>query len=92
MHSTPVRAVRKWLRSVAEHLDRAAFRNSDLDAVARDWEVRSPRLFVREYRDPRWDTVTACRGCGHRVVIGEACARCGPAGAKINPGGLVGAT
>ncbi len=44
-----------WIRMLDE-ADHLIFREPDLDAVARGWEVRREALFRRTYRDPRWDT------------------------------------
>lgn len=78
-NSTPAVAVRKWATSLIAHLDRCAFREPDLRAVARGWTVRRDGYFTRTYRDPRWSTVQACPTCGYRVVIGEPCGHCTPA-------------
>ena len=42
-----------------DRLDRSAFRELDLRATARGWQVRRERRFRRIYRDPRWDTIRA---------------------------------
>ena len=39
------------------------FREPDLDALARGWEVHRPTPFRRVYRDPRWDSIVACTDC-----------------------------
>lgn len=79
-NSTPARTARKWVASLLEAVDRAAFRDPDLRAVARGWSVRRDARFTRTYRDERWATVRACPACGYRVVIGEPCGHCVPTG------------
>lgn len=76
-NSTPPGARRRRLARLLDAVDRFAFREPDLDALARGWEVRRDARFVRAYRDPRWDSVTACPSCLHRMVIGAACEHCG---------------
>jgi hypothetical protein len=75
-NTTPPEARRRRFARLLDAIDRFAFREPDLDALARGWEGRRDAWFVRSYRDPRWDSVTAC-SCGHRVVIGMACEHCG---------------
>jgi hypothetical protein len=77
--TTPAVALRKWVASLIAYLDRWAFRDSDLRAVARGWTVRRDGHFARTHRDPRWATVQACPACGYRIVIGEPCGHCAPA-------------
>lgn len=78
LHTTRVGDARKWAEYVFDAIDRFAFREPDLDALARGWEVRRGRRFARTYADPRWATVAACPGCGHRIVIETRCKNCSP--------------
>lgn len=72
--------IAQWL----DMLDRIAFRDPDLRAMARGWEVRRPRLFQRVYRDPRWNRVTACTLCaGRGTVDGYRCPKCNGRGRII---------
>ena len=65
-------------------VDRRAFREPDIDATARGWQVRRPRRFVRSYRDPRWDLVSECAPCAGAGVVGaRTCPECDGAGRII---------
>lgn len=91
--STPTGPARRWLRRLLDAVDHSAFRDPDLDAVARGWTVRRERRFVRTYRDPRWDSVTACPVCACRRTVGAACESCGAEPAeRTAPAGSVGAS
>lgn len=89
-NSTRSERARRWVERVFEAVDRFAFREPDLDAIARGWTVRRERRFVRTYRDPRWDTVTECSHCHSRTVIGAVCKFCGtePAGRSTSAGSV----
>ena len=52
-------------------LERWIFRAPDLDAAARGWQVSRPAPFRRVYRDPRWDSISACLPCN-----GAGCVAC----------------
>jgi hypothetical protein len=52
-HRTLLHAIAK--RATA--LDEWMFADDELAAAVRGWQVARPRLFVRTYRDPRWDQV-----------------------------------
>lgn len=62
------------LRVVVENL---IFRQPDLDAVTRGWEVHRPTPFRRVYRDPRWHSIVACADCqGSGLDAARACPVC----------------
>ena len=62
-------------------LDRLVFREPDLRATARGWQVRRPRRFIREYRDPRWNLVALCAACAGTGAVGaHGCPDCGGTG------------
>lgn len=65
---TPV----KQLSRIASWLESAIFGGPDLDAIARGWQVRRERPFHRTYRDPRWDTISACPACRGSGTQGAA--------------------
>ena len=68
-----------------ETLDRLLFRDPDLRATARGWQVRRPGRFQREYRDPRWDLVSPCATChGSGVAGGHDCPDCEGSGRIIS--------
>jgi hypothetical protein len=70
-----------WITALLDRLDRFAFRELDLRATARGWQVRRGRRFQRTYRDPRWDTIRACPTCAGRGDDGaRTCAGCNGAG------------
>ena len=90
---TPPGQSRRRLARLLDAVDRLAFREPDLDAIARGREVRRDARFVRSYRDPRWDTVIACPSCLHRTVTGAVSGHCGaePAG-RVPTAGRFGAS
>jgi hypothetical protein len=62
-------------------LDRLLFRDPDLRATVRGWQVRRPHRFHRVYRDPRWDLVSPCAACGGSGLVGvHGCAGCAGSG------------
>jgi hypothetical protein len=62
------------LRVAIENL---IFRQPDLDALARGWEVHRPSPYRRVYRDPRWHSVVVCDSCrGTGLDAARACAVC----------------
>jgi hypothetical protein len=65
------------LMFLLEAVDRRAFRDPDIDAIARGWQVRRLRRFHRSYRDPRWDLVSVCGSCGGAGMVGaRICGDC----------------
>jgi hypothetical protein len=65
-------------------LDRLLFRDPDLRATARGWQVRRPRRFRRVYRDPRWDLVSPCGACAGTGAAGaHDCPDCDGSGRVI---------
>jgi hypothetical protein len=65
------------LARLRDRVTRWVFRETDLDAVARGWEVHRPSPFRRVYRDPRWNSVVACADCGGTGLVGaHACDVC----------------
>lgn len=66
-----------WLGRLVEALEQRIFRETDLDAIARGWQVRRGRPFTRTYRDPRWDSISVCPTCQGSGSIGSTlCPRC----------------
>lgn len=60
-----------------DRVARWIFREPDLDALARGWEVHQPSPFRRVYRDPRWNSIAACADCGGTGLSGaHACGTC----------------
>ena len=57
---------RRWFERLLAHLDNwLSATDDDARAQAHGWTVaRTPKSRVRTYRDPRWDTVSACLSCG----------------------------
>lgn len=65
------------LSRLRDRLGRWIFREPDLDALARGWEVHRPTPFRRVYRDPRWNSVVTCVDCGGTGLCGaHACGVC----------------
>lgn len=92
-NTTPPEARRRRFARLLDAIDRFAFREPDLDALARGWEVRRGARFVRTYHDPRWDSVTSCPSCLHRMAVGAACERCGDGAAgRVPAAGRVGSS
>lgn len=78
---TPEHRARTWISSVLDRWDWFAFRELDLRATARGWQVIRESRFRRTYRDPRWDSVRACPVCHGNGLDGAGpCAECGGAG------------
>jgi hypothetical protein len=63
-NSTPEGRPATRLSRLRERVARWIFREPDLDALARGWEVHQPTPFRRVYRDPRWHSIVACTDCG----------------------------
>lgn len=59
-----------FVTRLLDRLDHVAFRATDLDAIARGWQIRGGERFRRTYRDPRWDSVSACPVCDGSGLIG----------------------
>ena len=65
------------LSRLRERVARWIFREPDLDALARGWEVHRPSTFRRVYRDPWWHSIVACTDCrGTGLEGARACAVC----------------
>ena len=64
------------LTLLLDAVDRRFFRDPDVDAIARGWQVSRPRRFVRGYRNPKFDRISIC----------AACAGAGAVGARTCPG------
>jgi hypothetical protein len=81
MKATPLRAIRTQIVRLLETIDHTVFREPDLDALACGWEVRRGRRLSRTYRDPRWDSITACPSCAGSSADGaHDCSTCAGAG------------
>lgn len=66
------------LRYLMNTLDRRIFAAEDAVALVRGWEIsRLPNGFGRVYRDPRWDSISACGLCRGAA---ESCPSCGGCG------------
>ena len=69
-NSTPGGRPATRLSRLRERVARWIFREPDLDALARGWEVHRPSTFRRVYRDPRWHSIVACADCGGTGLAG----------------------
>lgn len=78
MHkATPPRPVRTHFARLVEAIEHVIFREPDLDAIARGWEVQRHRRFARTYHDPRWNLVSECPTChGSGTVGARTCPTC----------------
>lgn len=75
--STPFGRIRTWIVSLPDRLDRIVFRDLDLRATARGWQVLPGPRFRRTYRDPRWDGIRECPRChGEGVEQNRRCPEC----------------
>lgn len=65
-HKFTTAGSRGWFASLLECFGNWLFAiDDDTRAADRGWQVsRVPKSRRRVYRDPRWDTVRACEGCG----------------------------
>ncbi|MDQ4032774.1 MAG: hypothetical protein M3332_11090 [Actinomycetota bacterium] len=64
---------RQWITKLGDRLHAA----EDARARQRGWQItRISRGLGREYRDPRWDLITACEVCGGEGTSGVHC--CAP--------------
>ena len=76
-NSTPEGRPATRLSRLRERVGRWIFREPDLDALARGWEVHRPSTFRRVYRDPRWHSIVVCADCrGTGSAGAHACAVC----------------
>lgn len=86
---TPDEPGRTLLARLLDRADRFAFRELDLNATVRGWQVHRERRFRRSYRDPRWDSVQRCPTC---YAEDPACPDCGGNGTiRCEPEHRVGA-
>ena len=61
-----------WVRAAISTLMRRVFASGDARARQQGWQVTSTRYgFGRQYRDPRFDTLTRCPACHGRGVQGR---------------------
>jgi hypothetical protein len=84
-HNLPTSHTRGRFDRLLERLGNWLFATEeDARAEARGWQVhRAPNGRTRTYRDPRWDTVHACRDCGGHGLSptdGAACPACAGTG------------
>jgi hypothetical protein len=85
-NTTPSRPAATWLTHIVDRIDQFAFREPDMRAIARGWQVRRDRPFTRTYRDPRWDDVAACAVCqGSGTIVAGDCPDCAGVGIRHNP-------
>ena len=69
--------IRRMLDTLFDVLDDWAFTKLDAQATAQGWQVRRPAPFIRVYRNPRFDTLSACRSCaGEGVTAKGVCLTC----------------
>ena len=74
---TPNERAATRISRLRDRLAHLLFREPDLDALARGWQVHRPSTFRRLYRDPRWNSVVACADCqGTGVNVTRACGPC----------------
>jgi hypothetical protein len=72
-----------WVRAVIAVLGQRLFASSDATARNHGWQVTPIQLGLgRQYRDPRFDTLTSCPACGGRGVTASrsSCQRCSGTG------------
>lgn len=72
-----------WVRAAIETLGRWLFASSDATARNYGWQVTPIQLGLgRQYRDPRFDTLTSGPACGGRRVtaLRSSCQRCSGTG------------
>lgn len=72
-----------WLRTCLLRLGERVFATTDADARQHGWQVTAAqRGLGRQYRDPRFDTLTACAGCHGRgtKAPGNPCRTCSGTG------------
>ena len=75
--STPDDRAATRLSRLRVAIENLIFRDADLNALARGWEVHRPRPFRRAYRDPRWHSVVVCGDCrGTGLQAAHACPSC----------------
>ncbi|WIX84434.1 hypothetical protein [Amycolatopsis sp. DG1A-15b] len=83
-HNLPTSRSHGWFDRLRDRLGEWLFATEeDARARARGLNVVKKPKGVRVYRDPRWDTVRACPGCGGRgagTTDGEACPACAGTG------------
>jgi hypothetical protein len=74
---TPLARTTTRLTRLRVAVENLIFRQPDLDAVARGWEVHRPTPFRRVYRDPRWHSIVACAACrGTGLDATRVCPAC----------------
>jgi hypothetical protein len=67
-----------WLAALAERAGTRLFLRDDLTAIENGWQITQRHGGLgRRYRDPRFDTLSACPRCGGRGTVAEVpCAPC----------------
>lgn len=81
-HITPRTRVAGKLSRIWSTLDRLIFREPDLDALRRGWEVHGTGRGKRVYRDPRWHGIVECDECqGSGMAAAHPCPGCDGRGA-----------
>jgi DnaJ-class molecular chaperone len=85
-HDPSTEPPRSWFGQLLTYLGERLFAADDETARARGWQIRRTRM-GRVYRDPRWDTVHACRFCAgtgaHLAdsrIEADPCTHCGGIG------------
>jgi hypothetical protein len=70
-------SARRLVIALLERLDRWAFADQDARARAQGWQVRRPALFIRVYRNPKFDAFVTCTACeGEGVTSRGHCRGC----------------
>jgi hypothetical protein len=71
-----------WLVQLLRKWEDRLFAAEDAAARVRGWQVSRPQKgFGRVYRDPRWDSISACEACdGDGMTAAKPCLSCGGQG------------
>lgn len=75
--AAPRSPVRRLMVTLLDILDDWAFAKLDAQARVQGWQVRRPAPLIRVYRNPRFDTLSACGACvGEGVTSRGPCLSC----------------
>ncbi len=87
MNDTPWITVLTRIVDAIRRLGEILFRRADARARSYGWEVTSSRRgLARSYRDPRFDTLRRCGGCGGvgADAAGRDCPSCSGTGRVVH--------